>query len=127
MALHDSQPLEIATYVPNSRGGIAAGCRQSLAVVVESEIQNFVIVSQQGSQAGVHSRVPHLRTFVHRGRRDQRTIEIIEAVGQLRAMADQHARPSVRDRSKIFYSRLLNSTFDVVGEEEKDCCEKNVI
>lgn len=94
MALHESQLSEIAPYVPDSRGGIAAGCRQSLAVAVESEIQNFVVVPQQGGQARIRSRLPHLRTFVHRGRRDQRTIEIIEAVGQLRAVADQHARPS---------------------------------
>jgi len=38
MAFHESQLLEIAAYIPNSRGGITAGCRQSLAVVVESEI-----------------------------------------------------------------------------------------
>lgn len=88
MAFHDSQPLEIAAYIPNSRGSIAAGCRQSSAVIIESEIQNFVVVSQQGSHARVHSRVPDLRTFVQWGRRDQGAIEIIEAVGQLRAMAD---------------------------------------
>lgn len=102
MAFHRGQLLKRAAYIPNSRGGIAAGCRQFLATVVEGEIQNLVLVSPQGGHARIHPRVPYLRGFIHRRRRDQRTIEIVEAVGQLRAMPDQYARTSDR-RLKIYF------------------------
>lgn len=46
VALHQGQLLEVAAYVPDTRATVAASRRQLPAVVVESEIQNFVVVSQ---------------------------------------------------------------------------------
>lgn len=87
MTTHQSQLLEItAADIPNSRGGVTAGRRQSPAAVVEREVQHLVLVSRQGGQTGACPYVPDFRGFVHGRRRDQRAVKVVQAVREPRAM-----------------------------------------
>ena len=93
MRFHERDLPKVAGLeVPDSGGRIAAGGGEFSALVVKREIEHLVLVAAQGRQAlAAHPRVPDPRGFVQRAARYQRLVKVVQTVGYLLLVADQHA------------------------------------